>query len=403
MSDKPVIYASKVKPPLIPRMLNRVMTLVKPKKPYHAENLISQARQTAGLDDLGSEDGWREGLEALVDAWNREAEPGYIGAAAFGSFCRRALTRRLQVVDYLKNNPEILEQPIVGPVLVTGLPRTGTTLLHSLLSQHPQAHCMRYWEQASPTPAPHPDTRDTDPRLEKTRKGLAQFHKLFPGFSAVHHLEADAPEECNGLFDASFCSIIPAFAFRIPSYLDWLETHDATHAYTFYKQQLQILSHHFPGKRWVMKAPMHLCFPKALFGVFPDARVLLTHRDPLKAVPSAAGLAYLHYLSNNFKADTTHSGEQTLKRWAKWRMRALKWRAEHPELSVTDVDFSEMMKDPIVLAMGLLKEAGFEMNADVESLLKQWLNQNQQHKHGVYRYSPQEYGLSDEAISAAFQ
>ena len=251
------------------------------------ETIIANARAATGLEDLG-DPSQLEGLPVLVKASNEEARLTERGAAMWEQSITNYLSNRMKVVDYAKQHPELLEVPIDKPTFVFGLPRTGTTMTINLLSADPARRCYRRFEALDSMPPAAPDYK-SDPRyLAELAKGEMAM-KYMPQIAAIHWEDADSPSEDQYAMAQSFCSQIYDSQVNIPSYREWFFGADYVPAFRFQKQILQLLQQNVGGK-WTLKNPWHPLFLDALTTVYPDAELVMTHRDPVEVVGSACSL-----------------------------------------------------------------------------------------------------------------
>ena len=273
-----------------------------------APSFLAEAERRAGLSDWG--DGrFRKGLEILIASFEEQDSAHTFGRVFFREYCVRLLVNRLKIQADLKRHPEILEVPIRRPLIITGLPRSGTTFLHRLMSEDPAGRPLLFWEALEPSPPPRAETRRTDPRIARARKSVKTLYALAPQLAATHLYDAEAPEECNNLFGHELAAGFLAFIFDVPRYAVWLVDQDLVENYRSFRRQLQLLSWRCPGDYWVLKAPPHLFALDAVLAVFPDACIVQTHRDPLQVIPSVCSM------SAGFRGIT--SDRVDLRRWAR--------------------------------------------------------------------------------------
>jgi len=253
-----------------------------------AGELVAAATQATGLDQFG-DDSFREGLERLVAAADREARFTAAGAAAFDAQIVDLLGQRLKIEDWYARHPEIDEQRIVAPLIGLGLPRTGSTALSHLLGEDPQVRSIRGWEALAPTPPPDAATEDGDPRIALAEAGMERRARLFPRMQQMLPSTATSPTECQTFMAYDFKSqLFQAFA-RVPGYVAWLTYEaDLVPTYRYVRRVLKLLQWRCPPRRWRLKNPSHILFIDALDQVFPDARFWMTHRDIAEVVPSVA-------------------------------------------------------------------------------------------------------------------
>src|SRR5262245_45784989 len=251
--------------------------------------LVDAARRRAGTDG-GEDTSFLEALQHLVDALEAEANLNLMGRIAVREDIVRLLANRFRVERDRRCDTDIAAEDIRRPIFITGMPRSGSTLLHGLLAQDPANRVPQTWEMLNPSPAPQRATYDRDPRIAKVERELWWFQRLSPSFQVIHDVGARMPEECviiiaHSLIGSQFSSM-----YDIPTYSRWCDTQDARPRYELNRRFLQHLQHHCRGERWVLKAPVHLRNLDALLSVYPDARVIMTHREPLEVLGSECSL-----------------------------------------------------------------------------------------------------------------
>jgi hypothetical protein len=257
--------------------------------PLDADSLLQHACLATGLDDFG-DDLWREPFAVLVQALEEEAQLTLMGRLMARNDIILWLGTRLQVTATLEKYPEILEQEITAPMVIVGLPRSGTSILFELLSQDPDVGVPLMWEALQPCPPPQAATYASDPRIEQADKLFTQWSRVAPEFASMHEMRGDIPAECGLLMASTMVSDHIEALHQIPSYSAWCAAADFLPVYHYHKVILQILQWKNPRKRWLLKAPGHQSHLHTLLQVYPDARIVQTHRDPLKCMSSATSL-----------------------------------------------------------------------------------------------------------------
>ncbi|MBW2419995.1 MAG: sulfotransferase, partial [Deltaproteobacteria bacterium] len=255
------------------------------------ERLIAKARKQSAHTHYFDDYDFETPLRVLLDAYEREADLSLLGRVAVRTSTLLSLTSQLEIQSEYELHPEILDVPIERPVFILGFPRTGTTLLHNLLAQGLGARSPKLWELERPAPAIGPDTPAADPRRGKSANALTQTYRLVPHLKAVHAFDAEMPEECVVLFRKIFSCGSYAIDAHVPSHLDWFLKTDRLPIYRQLKKMLQLLMWKYPGHYPVLKSPLHLYSIDALLEVFPDARIIQTHRDPHTVAGSGCSLA----------------------------------------------------------------------------------------------------------------
>jgi hypothetical protein len=283
------------------------------RSPLLADALIARARRGTGLADFG-DTSFREGLEVLLRACAEEAQLSLFGHFGTRWDLVRFLSNLLRLRYEEIRAPEILDQPIERPIFIAGLPRSGTTFLHQLLAQDPANRVPRVWQMIHPYPTDRRGLR-VDRRRQRVARQLRMFHVLAPEFRSMHPIDADSPQECSEITAHVFASTRFDTTYFIPGYRRWLDGTGHLEAYRFHKRFLQHLQHQTGGGRWVLKCPDHIFALEAIRTVYPDARLVLVHRDPLRVLPSVARLTEVLRRPFTRYIDRIELGRQESKRW----------------------------------------------------------------------------------------
>jgi hypothetical protein len=366
-----------------------------------ADEFLAAACRRTKLSDWG-DDRVRDRLRALVVAFDQQDSAHTFGRFFFREFCIRLLINRLKVQGDWTKHPEIRAVPIHRPLFVTGLPRSGTTLLHRLLSQDSRARPLLFWETMEPSPPPDLATAGTDPRIARAARSIRDLEALAPRLRTAHLYEAEAPEECNLLFAQNFAAAMLAYMFDVPGFIECLRTLDLVDNYRYFKAQLQLLSWKCPGDHWVLKAPGHLFSLDAILTVFPDACLVVTHRDPLECIPSACSLAAAYREITSDKVDLIRLGAEVSEVLAVGVERALKVRAVADPSMFFDVSYPKLIADPIGVACAAYSHFGYTVESSMLDGMRRWLTENPQGKHGVHRYNLHQFGLEPTVLSDRF-
>ncbi|WP_017569493.1 sulfotransferase family protein [Nocardiopsis halotolerans] len=338
----------------------------------------------------------------LHDAW--QAVPGLtpVGRISVRGEIRRRLETRLRMLHLLDANPEVAAEPVERPVFITGLPRTGTTFGHGLLAQHVRSRAPMLWELLSPVPdtgRPGERTVSRRERLAMTRRLVRGMDAMGPGFQTIHPMHPMEPEECVFLLPHGLSFHVRA---PIPGYRAWVEQRDATPDYAYLKQQLQALQWKRPARRWVLKSPLHLPNLDALLNVFPDAVIVLTDRDPARAMASWASLTEAGMRLHNSDVDPHWIGREWLEIWAGAAERARRVRRGHDPESFVDLPYDELVPDPVRAAERVWTGLGEEFGPDTRARTLAYTRGDRRRNPGGHRYSLDRYGLTAEEVYAAF-
>ena len=304
---------------------------------FDPETLLKLASRATSLDDFGGQD-FRPALQRLTQSLDEDARLNLFGRY----FARRQLLEllghRLRIFEHRKRHPEIAGQRIERPIFITGLPRTGTTLLQALLAEDPAHRTPLSWETDEPCPPAQSQTCASDPRIARTEKRFGQLRQLAPGFQAIHPIGALMPQECIVLTAPEFMSLRFEMCFDVAGYQRWFFEHDMSSAYRFHRIFLQHMQAEMAAERWVLKSPGHLGPLDALFAEYPDAIVIQTHRDPVRIVPSIASLEYVMRQIASDDLRPQQIGRQMLWLWSSMLEQGMPSRKNHPEREAQMMD-----------------------------------------------------------------
>ena len=318
--------------------------------PLGARELIETAMAKTGLSNFGDDD-WREPFEILVASLEKEAELNLFGRLMTRSDLLIWLEERLQIEEAFRQHPEIDDEVVDAPVFIVGQPRSGTSILFELLSADRRFGAPMNWEIMFPCPPPQAATYRSDPRIAKAHHLLTQWHRVAPSFLSMHELGATIPNECKVAMNCTFVSDNLTGLFQVPGYYAWLAQADLTGAYVYYKRMLKLLQWRNPRAHWLLKSPSHTESLPVLFKVFPDARVVYTHRDPLKARASVTNLLGTLYWMRSDKPFDAASFERVLtpEAYAFSLDRVIDQieTGEVPRSQIHDFLFADLMRDPL--------------------------------------------------------
>ena len=362
-----------------------------------AEATARTGTPAGGLPFLGN-------LGRLVESCRSTAGLNSTGATVLHKAAVRHLRNLITLQAYVEAHPASLAVPLRTPLVVTGLPRTGTTLLHNLLAVDPAHRVLRLWEALSPVPASGdgPDPAATEQRARAAR-WLEAFYGMVPEFRAIHGASPDGPEECDALLQNSFASQHFDDMFDARDYSTWLATASLDHEYRHYAQQLRVLAVTTPpGTTWALKSPSHLGHLDALRRALPGCTVLVCHRHPREAVASYASLILALRRPYSDAASPEVVGGQALTRAATAMDRALAVREASRPGAFIDVSYPRLVADPVGTMGVVYERLGRPFGPDVEGRMRRWAAANPQHKHGPHRYDLATFGLTGATVDAAF-
>ncbi|MCC6850064.1 MAG: sulfotransferase [Deltaproteobacteria bacterium] len=368
-------------------------------------SILDEARQKAGLADFGDES-FREPLRVLLAALDTEAGLFDFGRAAQRGRTVDLLVNRLRAEDAFRRHPEILDEEIGAPIVIVGLPRTGTTFLHRTLAQDPRLYSARWFECRYPAPFPGGTFGAADPRIAQAKAEVQTMLDGSPALAAIHPLDAMAPDEEILLLEHAFLSTVPESAANVPSYGRWLDAHDQTPGYRYLRKLLQLLQWQKKragqrAERWVLKTPHHLGHADVLLDVFPGALLVQTHRDPLESIPSLASMITALWVLAAEHVDPQVVGRLWNARMAAALRRCLAVRDRHPGCFV-DVWYLDAVRDPVAQARRIYDAAGLVLTAEVERAMRAFMATSPREGRPPHQYALEEFGLTPESIARDF-
>jgi len=372
---------------------------------FEPQALLEEARRQAeGLDDFG-DPSFRPALEVLCRSLENEAQLSALGRQLLHGKFVEMLVNRLRIEQFFKAHPEIEQEVIGAPLVIVGLPRTGTTLLQRLLSCDPQLYAMPWWESRYPVPFPGEALGAPNQRIERARSEVAVMVEAMPKLLSIHPMNADEADEEVMLMEHSFMAAFNAYA-HVPSYIAWLDQADETPAYAVLRRLLKFLqwqkrARGIRGERWVLKAPHHLLRMHLLLETFPGARVIQTHRDPIETIPSIASFIETLWRIYSSEIDATAAGRE----WS-----ALMVRAFHHTMAVRDQDpasffdvrFEDTVKRPLEVVRAIYAFAGLQLSAAAEQAMQAWMGRNRRDTRATHAYETGHFGLSPEQLRRDF-
>ncbi len=365
--------------------------------------LLATARQRTGLADYGDAS-FREPLAVLLEAFERDAELSALGRIASRGLVLQLLANRLRIEDLFRRHPEIERERIERPIIIAGLPRTGTTHLHNLLSQDPSLRSLPYWESLEPVPDPRePEVGGRDPRVARCEKALATVHRVMPLFPLMHEMTADARHEEIQLLAIEFSTMLFESSYFVPSYAAWYKKSDQRPAYRYLRRCLQALQWLRGPKRWVLKSPQHLEQQRALIEIFPDATFVQTHRDPLRITASLCTMIAYGNRMNARRVDPVAVGRYWAARTEDLLRGSIEGRAALPPAQVIDVHFKQFMKDDVATAERVLEFAGQPASDGARAAIRAFMDANPRGKHGTIDYRLEDVGLDAAERRAALR
>ena len=365
------------------------------------ETLVDHATRKTGLRGFG-DDGHVHALEVLVGSINDEAELTATGRLIQESRLAGALMSRLRIQELLERHPEIHDVDIGSIILITGLQRTGTTLLHRLLFSNPGIRGVTGVEALEPVPAGK--VRADGRGNRKTRAVLTQraLAYLSPHFNVVHPVDYDEPEEDVMLLDLNFMSQAPEATMHVPTYSRWLEEQDHTRTYEYFRKVLKILCWQRPGRHWVLKTPHHMEYLDVFLKVFPGAVVVQTHRDPRKTLPSFCSMV-AH--SRGIFSDAIDPGE-IARHWCRKTRRMVESMMRtrdglNPDRCM-DVSYYDLLGSPMAQLRRISQRAGVGFGDEAVRSAERYLQAHPQNRYGKHAYRLGDFELNAETVEEHF-
>ena len=371
--------------------------------PGTVAELCAAAASLTGLDDFGADD-FRDGLAVLLDSYARDAGLTPRGVRVSRALVRGALTARLFSEAGCARYPEHAAVPVDRPVFVTGLPRTGTTALHRLLTADPAHQGLELWLAEMPQPRPPRESWADNPVFQHIQAGYQRHHVEHPEFMGVHYVAADQVEECWQLLRQSMRSVSFECLAHLPTYSAWLRDQDWTGAYQRHRRNLQLIGLNDAGRRWVLKNPSHLFALDALLEVYPDALVIQTHRAPRVAIASVCSLAaqVSDGWSETFRGPVI--GRDQLALWASGLERFTAERARHDPARFYDVGYEEFVADPFGIVEGAYGYFGLPLSGTAADTMRSLIGADVAGRGPwpAHRYTLADFGLTGAEVDERF-
>jgi len=364
------------------------------------DELIDAARTETGLDDFG-DGSFLEGLEILVRALREEANLNAGGKMVLELLIIGYLGQRLQIEDWYRRHPEIDNEPIAAPLFGLGLPRTGSTALSCLLGEDPDTRSLRRWESGQPCPPPS-TVEGPDPRIAKTQAEFELQQQTTPRMLALVPTTPTSPFECQELMALDFKShLFQAFAY-VPSYSRWLLDADLMSTYQYERRTLKLLQWGSPALPWRLKCPTHLLFLPYLDAAFPDAKFVMTHRDPTDVMLSVADVYAEVAKMFSDDIDRRYLGQLNVEHWSIGMERALAFRDGGADVRFYDIDFRSMQRDPVGEVRGLYEWLGEPVTDEFEAGMRHWWRENAENREEHEPPDPDVFGIDPDAVRPLF-
>jgi hypothetical protein len=368
------------------------------------DELIAQARAETGQQEFDAPD-VEAPLRILTRALREEAQLTPVGMQFWSGRLHGILVARLRGRDWVKRHPEILEERVPPPLVILGLSRTGTTLLHRLIAADSRFYSAAWWECRFPVPAP--DDMDGAKRIAVAKAEVAAMLAANPDLLSIHPFDAMGADEDILLMDQTLLSTTTETMACVPSYYDWLRTQDLRPAYDYWRRTIQLLQWQkrkrgLSGERWVLKTPMHLGHVDKILENFPDATFAQTHRDPLATIPSYASLIHELWRGVSKSSDPFEAGRQTSGTLEHDLKRCLEVRETLPAGKFIDVDFREIVQDPVGVVELIYRHIGLAMTERARQQIGEYMASHPREGRPKHEYTMEQFGFTREEIERRF-
>ena len=376
-----------------------------PERFRHAlDRLHEVVTKEVGSDDFGPGD-YLPGLKVLLQSMDYDPHFSATGRRLAWGMVVGVLRGRAQAVQSMKKNPGFDARSITSPVVITGVPRTGTTALHRLMAVDQRFQGLQTWLLDSPMPRPPIETWKNYPEFQKTAAALEAQYAAAPEKRAAHYRAAEEVHECCMVLRQSFVSNLWNCAWSAATYDAWWQCQSEEAAYRHYYRCVQLIGSNEPEKRWLLKNPGHIDNLDLLFAIYPDAKVIQTHRDPAKAVPSLVSL--LMQLNSLTEEDRREQRAQNMltREVAKWSSavrKAEQVRKQHPD-NVLDIIHSDFHRDPMAVLERIYAFIGMNITSEVRAGFIRRIEEKPELAHGVHRYNIADYGMTEEEVREPFR
>jgi Sulfotransferase family len=365
------------------------------------DDVLAEACEKTGLDDFGPP-GFRDGLAVLCESIDDEARLNELGQVAVRETVVNSLANRLRVFDWTRRHPEVARERIEAPIVVIGMFRAGTTFLSQLLDQDPHNRALLRWEANDSAPPPSPANLRSGPRVDAARLSNDMLEDLNPAMKAIHHEDAAGATECIAVMSQDFKSLSWEAIANVPSYSRWLLASDQRSAYEYHRSTLQVLQSGGVRGRWTLKSPHHAIALDALTTVYPDARLVLLHRDPI--VLSASVCSLITTLSGTF-TDADHT-EYVAEHWPAMLEESVTridaFRAAHPEHPIVDLQYTDLVDHPLRTVEELYAASGAELDAGARDAIAAYVSAHPKTEFGTHGYDLAEFGLDPGELAERF-
>ncbi len=368
-----------------------------------SDQLHDVVAKLVGSDDFGDND-YVWGLQVLLQSMDYDPQFSEQGRRIAWGELISALSSRVQALKSMAEHSDFHRQPILKPVVITGIPRTGTTALHKLMSVDPQFQGLQTWLTSAPMPRPARVTWESYPQFQQTVERLERRHAASPQKRAAHNMVADEVDECVLVMRTGFVSNVWSCFWSAPSYDAWWRTQSELPDYYHLQRVLQLIGSNDADKRWLLKNPGHIANLDLLFAVFPDAQVIHTHRDPAKAIPSLCALLIPNHSVVEVGRKEIRAqlmGTREVSNWAKAIRDADRVRQQYPK-QILDVVHKDFHCDPMTVIHNIYAFIDAQLSPEVATAMATRISAAPESSHGTHRYAAADFGLTEESIREHF-
>ncbi|MDG1126251.1 MAG: sulfotransferase [Hellea sp.] len=369
------------------------------------ESLIKKAEQATGLSDFGDE--WFfPNIDVFIESLNSQARlsnEGYYGAE---QMIIGALVNRLRHKNLIKMNPQILDETVDVKAVLTGLPRTGSTMLHRMLASAPELTSVKWFEAQNYTPLENEDYNDPTPRKDIAKDILNFMLKKIPELMSIHPMDIDQADEEVIILGQLFSSSMLESTYFVPDYANWLTNQNPGKSYSDLIEILQSLQWQDPSRKnksWILKTPGHLMSLGAVVKYFPGAKIIMTHRDPVSTVPSYCSMESTLYKMNTDIISDFEIGNYWLDRLSEWLNNFIEVRNSIPDDRFIDINYLDLVEAPEKIGTQVLKSIHINDDILTKEMMENWIKANKRENRQKHNYKLSDYGLTRESISNKFK
>lgn len=400
------LHIEDLRTPVLPDSLRKVMASAEARRPtLTVQAVLDAAAGATGLTDFGARD-FEERLALWLAEVDDDPNRTALSAATIFHSCLKYARNRLRVIDLLDSRPEIHDQEITAPIIVTGLPRSGTTALVNLIAADSRFRSLPLWESDEPVPVigDGPGRDGVDPRFQRAAKAWAAMQRGNPFLAAWHPMDPRHIHEELELMCLDFASYQPEWILQVaPGWRDHEAGRDQTSHFEWLRTMLKVLQWHRGPQRWVLKCPQHLENLEPLMSVFPDATVVMTHRDPVASVQSAATMQAYSARTSFHELDVDAIFTYWADRMEGLLRAGLAGRHLVPAAQIVDVPFARLNESPMSVLDDIYSAGGLELTEPARTEIEAHRAENPRDSNGVLEYDlRRDFGITAEELRERF-